>query len=169
MKISWAGPQTANEANGEDTDHNSDHDSDEEDDDESIKFSDDKDEEVEEEQIDHGFSDETNNEDFSIDVEPIEDVPLPPEEQSLSLTCSWTGFKIVGDNIDKNLRRSYQRCDRQTISLHYFHSCAIRDRIDFSGLSDVPSSHAIIDPTTILPTTADLDAIEEEFQVLVSR
>lgn len=160
MKIARDGTQTANEAEGEDTDC----DSDEEDDDESIKFPDDNNEVVEEEKTDGDF-DETVNEDFSIDVEPIEDAPLPPEDQSLDIIC----FKIVGDNTDKNLRQSFQRCDMQTLSLHYFHLCAIRDHIDFSGLSDVPPSHVIIDLSTILPTTADLDAMKEEFQVLVSR
>ena len=163
MKDTWAGPQAADDTDGEDINHDND-----EEDDESVGFSDGKDGEVEE-QTDLDLGDITDNEDFSVDVQPVEDVPLPPEEQSLDLECSWTGFKIVGDNIDKNIRQNYQRCDRQTLSLHYFHSCAIRDRIDLSGLSDVPPSHAIIDPSTILPTVEELGTIKKEFQVLISR
>ena len=30
------------------------------------------------------------------------------------LSNGWSGFKIVGDNIDKNVRRSFQRLDMQT-------------------------------------------------------
>ena len=75
----------------------------------------------------------------------------------------------MGDNIDKNLRRSYQRCDRQTVSLHYFHSCAVGDRIDFSQLSDVPPDSVTIDPAAMLPNSNDLSGIKKEFQVLVSR
>ena len=51
---------------------------------------------------------------------------------------SWKGFKIVGDNIDKNFRRSFQRVDFiQTRSFHYFHSYAVLDRIDISGYTDI--------------------------------
>jgi len=70
---------------------------------------------------------ESDIEDFRIDVDPIN--YSPPDCQGVDLLTAWSGFKIVGDNIDKNLRRSYQRCDRQTVSLHYFHSCAVGDRI----------------------------------------
>ena len=49
---------------------------------------------------------------------------------------TWDGFKLVGDNIDKNIRPSEQRIDRQTRSLHYFHSFAVRDRVNFSNTSD---------------------------------
>ena len=44
-------------------------------------------------------------------------------------------YKIVGDNIDKNIRASFQRIDHQTKSIHYFHTFAAKDRIDFSNLS----------------------------------
>ena len=50
----------------------------------------------------------------------------------------WCGFKIVDDNFDKNFRRTFQRLDYQTISLHYFHLYAVKDRIDLNHLSDVP-------------------------------
>ena len=40
-------------------------------------------------------------------------------------TSEWTGFKIVGDNIDKNFRPTYQRHDNKTISLHAFHMYAL--------------------------------------------
>ncbi len=52
-------------------------------------------------------------------------------EQSVE---QWPGFKIVGDNIDKNVRPSYQRLDRQTQSLCYFHSYAVRNNLDLSAV-----------------------------------
>ena len=79
------------------------------------------------------------------------------------------GFKIVGDNIDKNLRRSFQRSDRTTISLHYFHACAVKDRIDFSSFSNLRPTHVVIDPAVLLPNAADVASIKEEFQILISR
>jgi L1 cell adhesion molecule like protein len=49
----------------------------------------------------------------------------------------WSGFKIVGDNLDKNFRRSYQRLERQTVSHHYFHMYAVKDRVDLCQASDL--------------------------------
>ena len=43
--------------------------------------------------------------------------------------AEWTGFKIVGDNIDKTVRPRHMRSDRQAESLHYFHSYAVKDRV----------------------------------------
>lgn len=56
-----------------------------------------------------------------------------------------SGFTIVGDNIDKNFRPSYQRQDRQTKLLHYFHAYAAKNRVDVSSLSDTRPA-AILSP-----------------------
>ncbi len=44
-----------------------------------------------------------------------------------------TTFKIVGDNIDKNVKPRDMRSDYQTRSLHYFHAYAVRDRLNLDG------------------------------------
>jgi len=36
----------------------------------------------------------------------------------------WNGFKLVGDNIDKNYRQSFHRVDKKTTSIHCFHHYA---------------------------------------------
>lgn len=69
-------------------------------------------------------------------------------------TQKWTGFRIVGDNVDKNFRRSFQRVDYTTRSFHYFHSYAVLDRVDFSGLSDIPGK-GVIDTTILVPSDDD--------------
>ena len=51
-------------------------------------------------------------------------------------------FKLVGDNIDKNVKARYLRSDHGNSSLHYFHSFAVKDRIDFSHLSSTLPLHA---------------------------
>ena len=107
-------------------------------------------------------------EDFSIDVDLI-DACSAAEGPGHGVSFGWTGFKIVSDNIDKNLRPSYQRINHQTVSLHYFHSCAVGDRIDISFLSDIAKSHVSLCPSAILQSADDLDAIKKELQVLVSR
>ena len=49
--------------------------------------------------------------------------------------ASVTFYRICGDNIDKSVKHRYMRSDFQvSSSLHYFHSYATADRIDFSKL-----------------------------------
>lgn len=55
----------------------------------------------------------------------------------------WSGFKIVGDNLDKTVKPRHMRSDHQNVSLHYFHSIAVKDRIDFSNLPDTPPAKLI--------------------------
>ena len=54
----------------------------------------------------------------------------------------WFGYKFVGDNVDKNIRPSYQRMEHHRgQSLHYFHGYALRDRVDLSNYSDATSPY----------------------------
>ena len=68
---------------------------------------------------------------------------------------NWKDFKLIGDNIDKNIHRSFQSLNYTMMSLHYFHSYALLDRVDFSGLSDDPPN-GVIDFTTLLPDSTTL-------------
>lgn len=81
----------------------------------------------------------------------------------------WKGFKIVGDNIDKTVRASFQRIERSTQSFHYFHVYATLDRVDFSGLSDVSPSKSVIDPLSFLPSDEDVALVKRDMSVLISR
>ena len=82
---------------------------------------------------------------------------------------TWCGFRIVGDNIDKNVHRSFQRIEMQTQSLHYFHCYAVRDRIDLSGYSDCPPQRPVIESTTLLPSSCDITKVRQECETLVAR
>lgn len=46
------------------------------------------------------------------------------------------GFKIIGDNIDKNVKPRNYRSNKQVRSLHYYHSYALRDRVSIAEVSD---------------------------------
>ena len=81
----------------------------------------------------------------------------------------WSGFKIVGDNIDKKFRRSFYRHNRQTISMHAFHMYAVKDRIDLSSLSDVAPSDAKVDITKLLIHQTDIDGLNKDVITLLSR
>ena len=67
------------------------------------------------------------------------------------------------------------RMDAQTNSLHYFHSHAVKDRVDLSSYSDtLPTlsniAHSIEDIfDKVIPSTVDYENLNENLAVLVSR
>ena len=44
-------------------------------------------------------------------------------------------YKLVLDNIDKNIKPRYMHSDSQTLSLHYAQMYGVKDRIDYSTFS----------------------------------
>lgn len=79
-------------------------------------------------------------------------------------------YKLVGDNIDKDVKPRQMRFDYQTRSLHYFHTYALQDRVDLSSLSDEPRPLPTpIDLTVILPDKADDECLQNNFAILMSR
>ena len=108
------------------------------------------------------------------------DLPVPSPPSAPSPTSAqpalpppalppWDGFKLVGDNIDKNIRPSDQRFHRQTRSLHYFHLYAVRDRVNFSNTTDVANTTKIIDPKTLVVSQAEWGIFKNHCEVLISR
>ena len=75
---------------------------------------------------------------------------------------------LVTDNVDKNIQPSYQQQSHQAQSLHYYHSCAIKNRVSITGLSD-RCGLAEISVETFLPTEDDLSQLLSDFEILVSR
>jgi len=86
----------------------------------------------------------------------------------INASSTWAGFKLVKDNIDKNICPSFQRNDRQTKSYHYCHAFALKDRIDLSSCLDTKPDSSI-DPFCLLPTPDDLEQLKKNFIILVSR
>lgn len=79
-------------------------------------------------------------------------------------------YKLVGDNIDKEVHPRDMRSDHQSRSLHYFHSYAVKDRVDMSGISDVPTAcNPNFDVKRILPTPADIKELRKNISILFSR
>ena len=94
-------------------------------------------------------------------------------QQPIPSSCAsteWSGFKVVKDNFDQNIRPSFQRTNKQTLSTDYCHVYAVKDRINLSSLSDTqPDINADINPTDILPTDDDLAKLKEEFCIFTAR
>ena len=73
-------------------------------------------------------------------------------------------YKLVGDNIDKNVRPRDMQSDHQTRSLHYFHTYAVCDRVDISHFSNETSilNVGTIQLDNLLPTNHDQHSLSLE-------
>ena len=91
----------------------------------------------------------------------------PNDEMSATPTGNF-GYVLVIDNLDMNIRRSYQRVNRTTESYHFCHAYAVLNRINTSLLSDAPSSGEL-SVDYILPNEDDLKKIIDDITVLASR
>ena len=80
-------------------------------------------------------------------------------------------FKIVGDNVDKSVRRREETSESHLQSLHYFHSYAVLDRCDMSSFSDNPSlcNTDEADVSVILPSDDDCTSLRGNVTILMSR
>ena len=84
------------------------------------------------------------------------------------------GYKLVGDNIDKGVKAWYMRVEgSHNKSLHYFHSFAVQNRVDFSHLPDVLPHTCLNSPhklaVALLPSRDDDKALRQHFVTHVSR
>ena len=79
-----------------------------------------------------------------------------------------TTFKIVGDNIDKDIKPRHMRSDYQTRSLHYFHSYAVRDCLNLDSYDDSASAP---DQSLelLLPSPDDKQVIRHNMAILIAR
>ena len=119
------------------------------------------------------FSDITCNEHATVVHESHEVEPMSSEVECGNSSLL-LGFKLVGDNIDKNVRPRHMRQDKQTLSMHYYHSYAVRDRVSISGLSDaIPDLKNVpllsIPVNNVLPSDSDHQSLMHNFALLVSR
>ena len=78
------------------------------------------------------------------------------------------GFKLVIDNIDKNVKPRYMRIDSQTQSLHYVQIYGVKNRLDLSKLSLLPWTGEIC-VYDVLPTAEDYRKLKDTMSILVAR
>lgn len=69
----------------------------------------------------------------------------------------WSGFKLVGDNLDKHIKSREMCEDHQNRILNCFQLYAVRDRIDLSSFSDKEPKFNIkaLKSVTLLPSRVD--------------
>ncbi|KAL5489195.1 hypothetical protein EMCRGX_G018261 [Ephydatia muelleri] len=85
-----------------------------------------------------------------------------------------TMYHLRGDNLDKGIKQQYMRIDSEKpASIHYFHSFAVADRIDFSNLSEqlilTEQRDAELVAKSLLPTPEDDMAFRTNICILMSR
>ena len=96
-----------------------------------------------------------------------------PEQEADPSICglSLIGYKLVGDNIDKNVNPCYARKGNKTLSMHCYHAYAVRGRIDISNttpnLQNVPLLS--IPVHNVLPSITDERNLLHNFTLLTSR
>lgn len=101
-----------------------------------------------------------------------ESVVLSARDDNASLPTaipsSLATFKIVGDNIDKTIRPREETSQHHNTSLHYFHSYAVRDRIDVSKLQDCPHLPDLddIDTLDVLPSDNDREDLKQNMSII---
>lgn len=104
--------------------------------------------------------------------EMVHDQPSPAISYNPSSpTQQWHGYKIVGDNLDKNVKPRNQTLERQTHSLHYFNCYAVHDRLNLSTYSDDPPDIDLttLDTNTMLPSQEDLDGLIHNMAIIAGR
>jgi len=83
-------------------------------------------------------------------------------------STDWKGFKIMGDNVNKNIRPLLQQFDNKTNSLHYFHYYALLDQPDLSACSEIVPTD-MITLQEILVGVNDVSQLECDLIILISR
>ena len=96
------------------------------------------------------------------------DVGNNEPEQVQQTSSDWHGFKLVGDNIDKNIRPSFSRSDKSTQSLHCFHYYAVLDRVNLSLFSDA-TPNMEVDVDKLLINQEDIAQLQSDAITLISR
>ena len=99
--------------------------------------------------------------------------PSTPQKPKLQTpvhvhTDTWYGCKIVGDNLDQDVKPRFMRLDRPTRSLHYFNLYAVRDIINLMSLIKFKYQLQIVKNVGLLPTANDTECLLNNFVVLTA-
>ena len=83
--------------------------------------------------------------------------------------CPDHDYKMVIDNIDKNIKPSFERHNHKGQSIHYVHGYAVKSRISRFGLSNKPMSDCTPDPNVMLPSSLDIATVTNDCIILAAR
>ena len=77
--------------------------------------------------------------------------------------------KFIIDNVDKNVKPSFERTEIRGKSYHHVHGYCVQDRIDTSMLCDRVPTYKKIDASVLLPSESDIATLKNEQIILVKR
>ena len=84
-------------------------------------------------------------------------------------TSSPINYKFIIDNIDKNVKPSFQRAEIKGRSYHHVHGYSVQDRIDTSKLSDRVPFFIKANVSVFLPGQQDIIALRDEIIIFLTR
>ena len=99
----------------------------------------------------------------------LQEVILGPQQSSNVESHSEHDYKMTIDNVDKNVKPSFERHSLKGQSMHYVHGYAVKSRISRFGLSNKPMSDCVPDPNVMLPSSLDITAVKDDCVILVAR
>lgn len=99
----------------------------------------------------------------------LESPTTPDQQEEFSSSQGMYGYKLVGDNVDKNVRPTFQRNENKGQSLHHFHAYGVKDRVPTASLSDAAPAGCTPNPKALLPSPEDAKCLKEEMVILLSR
>lgn len=105
---------------------------------------------------------------------PTSGTAPPPEARDISQpTKQWCGFKLVGDNYDRNAPQRFQRLGGKTNSIHHFNTFAVLDRVDCQHLSDeeptLPKGLVLAKQSPVWLSTSEINDINGDMEILIAR
>ncbi len=82
-----------------------------------------------------------------------------------------TDIKLVGDNVDKNVKVRDMRSDHRGAMVHMYSMLVVKSRVQSAGLSTASRASNLTDCSVLdfLPSQHDLDKIRGDLVILVSR
>ena len=92
-----------------------------------------------------------------------------PDSPPTHAQNTWDGFKVVGDNLDKNIRPTFQRFENKTKSMHCFHMYAVKDRVDFLASSDSKPRSCTVEVKKLMINKSDVEHMKKDAEVLIAR
>uniref|UniRef100_A0A1X7THQ5 DUF6589 domain-containing protein n=1 Tax=Amphimedon queenslandica TaxID=400682 RepID=A0A1X7THQ5_AMPQE len=120
--------------------------------------------------------DDSSTEQFQVSLSDVQQEVVTEKDNEQCIADSeplCTSFKIVGDNVDKNVTPRYMRSDIRTKSLHYYHSFAVKSRINVDDLPSQKPDSCLPSPTyiakSLLPSVNDDDCLIANLKILFSR
>ena len=73
------------------------------------------------------------------------------------------------DNVDKNVKPSFQRNEIKGNLYHHVHGYSVQDRIDTSALCDREPQFRKGNPLVMLPSQSEIASVKDEMIIFVSR